>query len=57
LFLKPVTTVAPVQLPAEIKSVAEKLMEQVEKLKLEQARQQLPPGVVPPQVRKSSVSE
>jgi hypothetical protein len=57
LFLKPVTTVAPVQLPAEVKSVAEKLMEQVEKLKLEQARQQLSPGVVPPQVRKSSVSE
>jgi hypothetical protein len=44
-------------LPAEIRSVAGKLMEQVEELKLEQARQQLPPGVVPFQVRKSRVSD
>jgi hypothetical protein len=33
-----VTTAAPAQLPPEIKSVAKKLMKQVEQLKLEQAR-------------------
>jgi hypothetical protein len=52
LFLKSATTAAPIQLPVEIKSVAEKLMEQVEQLKLEQAQLQLPSGVVPPQVKR-----
>jgi hypothetical protein len=51
LFNQPATTATPVQLPVEVKSVAEKLLEQVEQLKREQAQLQLPSGVVPPQVR------